>query len=316
MTEHITSAEIAKAAHNLERLAEFVGVRRRWTVAEAGLAPAEEARKAGKAISEVICRITGGEMATPTDVEQPQALEPAGEVSTDRLARFAQYLDQLRRWFEARSGSQVPSGSEDTALSIQRSLAATDEAWRLLLGKQPAEPEPEPEIEASSEPAPLTRPDLGEVVEVDRNARLVLDHTWQKSLLKKRGNIMELTPETVKKLDTFFDEQGLELNSHEKRRLYEKVQRWVESTPNKRVLVLRMSGLSGKPDVVSSFQPYDDEDDAPAPRSMFDSKVVDNGGDNDPQDETPEKKPKVVAPPVVGGPEDDSVEDVFRLNDD
>ncbi len=316
MTEHITNAEITKAAHNLERLAEFVGVRRRWTVAEAGRSSAKRARKAGKAISELISRITGGEMASPTGVEQPSALEPAGEVSVDRLARFAQYLDQLHRWFEARSGSQLPSGSEDTARSIQRSLAATDEALRLLLGEQPDEPKPEPEIEDFNKPAALTRPDLGEVVEVDRDARLVLDHTWQKSLLQKRGNIMELNPKTVKKLDTFFDDQGLELNSHEKRRLYEKVQRWVESTPNNRVLVLRMSGLSGKPDVVSSYQPEEKKDDAPPPHSMFDAAVVDNEGDNDPPDETPEIKPSVIAPPVVGDPEDDSVEDVFRLSDD
>ncbi len=316
MAEEITPEEITKAAHNLGRLAQFVGARRHWTVTEGGLLPAEKARKAGKVISEVIYRISGGDIAVPKGVELPPALEPADEISVDRLARFADYLDQLRRWFLGRSSSQLPSGLEDHAQSIQRSLAATDKALSLLLEGMPLEPEAKPKKAPLSGPPPLTRPDLGTVVEVNRDARLILDHTWQKPLLQKRGNITELTPETVKKLDTFFDEQGLELNSHEKRRLYEKVQRWIESTPNQRVLVLRMSGLSGKPDVVSSFQPREDEDDAPVKaRSIYESKVTQNQDDEGLPDLTPSVKPRVVAPPAIGYLED-SAEDVFRLDDD
>jgi hypothetical protein len=120
----------------------------------------------------------------------------------------------------------------------------------------------------------------------------------------------------VKKLDDFFDEQGLELNSHERRRLYEKVQRWIESTPNKRVLVLRMSGLSGKPDVVSSFQPKEEEDEAPLPpRSIYESSPAGLTGDTDRPDEPPASAPPVVAPPAADDSGDDSVEDVFRLDD-
>ena len=309
MTEQITGAEIAKAAHNLERLAEFVGVRRRWIVEQAGHSAAVRARKAGETIAEMVCQMTGGEIAAPVGVEHPSALEPPAEISAGRLARFADYLDQLCRWFEAHSNSQLPPETADSARSIQHSLAATGDALRLLLEEKAPAPEPSAEEPTFSEPPPLTRPDLGPVVEVDRDARLILDHTWQNSLLQKRGHMMELTPATVKKLDAFFDEQSLELNRHEKRRLYEKVQRWVESTPNQRVLVLRMSGLSGKPDVVSSFQPKEDEDDAPAPRSMFDATVVDNGGDNDPPEENPEIKPPVTAPPVVAPPVVESSED-------
>jgi hypothetical protein len=309
MSEQITSAEMAKAARNLERLADFIGVRRRWTVAEPGRAPVKAARKAGEAIAEVICRISGGEIATPIGVEQPSELEPAGEVSSARLTRFADYLDQLSRWFEDRGGARLPSGMEDHARSIQRSLAAADEALQMLLDEKAPKPEPEPEPDpreaAFNEPEPLTRADLGPVAVVDPDARLILDHTWQKSLLQKRGNIMELTPETVKKLDTFFSEQGFELNSHEKRRLYEKVQRWIEATPNKRVLVLRVSGLSGKPDVLSSFQPKEDEDDpsAVAP-SMYGSAVVERLAGQTQPDENRATKPAVIESP----PEDDATE--------
>jgi hypothetical protein len=297
MTEQITSAEMTKAAHNLERLAEFVGVRRRWTVEQAGHSAAVRARKAGETIAEVICQMTGGEIATPVGVENPSALEPSGEIAAGRLARFADYLDQLCRWFEAHSNSQLPPETADSARSIQRSLAATGDALRQLLEERAPEPKPEPEKPAFTEPEPLTRADLGPVVEVDANARLILDHTWQNSLLQKRGNIMELTPATVKKLDEFFSDQNFELNSHERRRLYEKVQRWVESTPNKRVLVLRMSGLSGKPDVLSSFQPKEDEDDpaAVAP-SMYGSAAIDRLAAQTPPGDIPATQPAAVAP--------------------
>jgi len=308
---------MAKAAQNLERLADFIGVRRRWTVSEAGRAPAKAARKAGEAIAEVICRISGGEIATPIGVEQPSELEPAGEVSSVRLARFADYLGQLSRWFEDRSGARLPSGMEDHARSIQRSLAATDEALQLLLDDRAPKPEPESQEAGFDEPEPLTRPDLGPVAVVDPDARLVLDHTWQKSLLQKRGGMMELTPETVKKLDTFFSEQGFEFNSHERRRLYEKVQRWIEATPNKRVLVLRVSGLSGKPDILSSFQPKEDEDDpsAVAP-SMYGSAVVDRLAGQIPPDEKRATKTAMVAPPEVETAQDETAQQKTPADDD
>jgi len=265
MTEKITAAELTKAAHNLGRLADFVGVRRRWTLAEGGDSPADNAQKASVAMAEIICKMTAGEIATPVGVEQPSELEPAGEVSTDRLARFADYLMQLHRWFEAHNGAELPVGSEDEVRSIQRSLSATADALKLMLEEKAleSEPKPEPRKKTLEEPEPLTRADLGPTIEVDTSARLILDHTWQKPLVQKRGGILELTPDTVKKLNAFFGDQGFELDRHEKRRLYERVQRWIESTPNERVLVLRMSGLFGKPDVVSSFQPKEDADKAP-----------------------------------------------------
>jgi len=266
MTENITAAELAKAAHNLGRLAEFVGVRRRWDIAEGGGSPAKNAHRASKAITELIREMTGGEISAPVGVAQPSELEPSGEVSADRLGKFADYLEQLRRWFEAHNGTDLPYESANHARSIQRSLAATVEALAEMLGGSASESESiqKPEKTAIDESEQLTRDDLGPVAKVDPNARLILDHTWEKSLLQKRDGILELTPDTTKRLDAFFSEQSFELNTHERRRLYEKVQRWVESTPNGRVLVLRMTGLSGKLDVLSSFQPKEEENEVPA----------------------------------------------------
>ena len=282
MTDQITTMELEKAAHNLERLSEYVGVRCRWTVATDGASAAEDARKSTEAIAEIIGEMTGGDIATPVGVKQPPELEPAGEVSAGRLTRFAEYLDQLRRWFESHGGTELPSGSEDATRSIQRSLAVTGDALRLLLNPEARKPDPEPQ--ATVEPDPefleaigpgrLTRDDLGPVAEVDTEARLILDHTWQKPLLQKFKEMLELTPKTRDLLDAFIKDQGMELNSHEIRRLREKVQRWIELTPNGRVLVLRIGGLSGKPEVYSSFQPLEGPEETPEVE-----KPVDDNGD-------------------------------------
>ena len=271
MTGQITTMELEKAALNLKRLSEFVGVRCRWAVATGGVSAAEDARKATEAIAEIIGEMTGGDIATPVGVKQPPELEPAGEVSAGRLTGFAEYLDQLRRWFESHGGTKLPSGSEDATRSIQRSLAVTGDALRLLLNPEARKPDPEPqatvepgpESQAAVEPGPLTRDDLGPVAEVDTEARLILDHTRQKPLLQKFKDMLELTPKTREMLDAFVKDQGMELNSHEIRRLREKVQRWIELTPNGRVLVLRVSGLFGKPDVYSSFQPLESLEETP-----------------------------------------------------
>ena len=282
MTDQITTMELEKAAHNLGRLSEYVGVRCRWTVATDGASAAEDARKSTEAIAEIIGEMTGGDIATPVGVKQPPELEPAGEVSAGRLTRFAEYLDQLRRWFESHGGTELPSGSEDATRSIQRSLAVTGDALRLLLDPEARKPDPEPQATVESdpemleaiEPGPLTRDDLGPVAEVDTEARLILDHTWQKPLLQKFKEMLELTPKTRDLLDAFIKDQGMELNSHEIRRLREKVQRWIELTPNGRVLVLRIGGLSGKPEVYSSFQPLEGPEETPEVE-----KPVDDNGD-------------------------------------
>ena len=261
MSGQITTRELDRAAHNLERLSEFVGVRRRWTVGEGGYSAAEDARNAAGAIAGFVAEMTDGKIASPVGVKQPPKLEPAGEVSASRLTRFAEYLEQLQKWFESHVGTELPTGSENATRSIQHSLAATGDALQLLL--HPVIPEPDPEPNATVGPEPLTRDDLGPVAEVDTTARLILDHTYKKPLLQKRGGMLELTTKTREMLDAFLKNQGIELNSNENRRFREKVQRWIELTPSKRVLVLRMSGLSGKPDVLSSFQPREDSDETP-----------------------------------------------------
>ena len=112
-----------------------------------------------------------------------------------------------------------------------------------------------PESEAADEPEALTSGDLGPVAEVDANARLILEKTDLRPLLQEFKGVRELTVLTKEKLHSFLAKQGIEFGKNETRHLHDKVLRWIEGTPTGRVLVIKISGLYGKPEAYSSYQP-------------------------------------------------------------
>ncbi len=74
-------------------------------------------------------------------------------------------------------------------------------------------------------------------------------------LLQEFKGVRELTVLTKEKLHSFLAKQGIEFGKNETRHLHDKVLRWIEGTPTGRVLVIKISGLYGKPEAYSSYQP-------------------------------------------------------------
>ena len=105
---------------------------------------------------------------------------------------------------------------------------------------------------------PLTADDLGPVAEVDVNARLILHDTVKKRLLQEFRGVKELTTETRELVDKFFENQSVSFSDREMRKIYDKVQKWIEGTPEGRVLVVKISGLSGKAEPYSSYRMVED----------------------------------------------------------
>ena len=246
MPGQITVDELNKAARNLERLALFLCERRSWVLASDADAPAISVRNAAASLEALLTESLGGETIDTKNLKQPPKLEPSSIVSGVRLTKFAGFIDELQEWFAAHDGSQLPPDSHEPLQSIHLSLALTERAVNELMG---------PAAAPDTGPQPLISGDLGPVAEVDMSARLVLEDTVQTPLLQVFRGVTELTPQAKKAVEEFFAKQGIELEGNDRRRLHDKVLRWIQSTPEGHVLVIKLSGLSGRAEAYSNYRP-------------------------------------------------------------
>jgi hypothetical protein len=247
MNDQITVEELEKASHNVRRLAEFVGERREWILASDAGDAAESLTRAARSLMAVIARFSGAEGPVDPKVRQPARLNPSGRVTASRLVKFAEFIVQLENWFSAHDGAALPESSSQVLQSIQDSLAGAVAAAQQLRGPSAAAVEPGPE--------PLISGDLGPVAEVDMTARLELDNIASRPLLQIYRGVTELTPEAISMIDRFFAKQGVVFEGAERRRFHDKVLKWIKGTPDGQLLVVRLSGLSGKVEAYSSYKP-------------------------------------------------------------
>ena len=245
MPEQITSPELERAALNLERLARFIGERRGWVLASDAGPAAISVRNAAGSLAALLAETLGGNNETGPGVRPPK-LEPASIVSANRLAKFAEYIDQLQEWFAARAGAELPSGGERLMQSIQQALALTERSIGELMG---------PASAPLTGSQPVVAADLGPVAAVDMTARLVFEESAECPLLQVFRGVVELTPEAKGMVDQFFASQGIDLTTNERRRLHDKILRWIQATPEGQVLVVKLSGLTGRAEAYSSYRP-------------------------------------------------------------
>jgi len=246
MNDHITVEELEKASHNVQRLFGFIGERRDWILASDAEDAASALAEAARSLAAVVSDLSGSHDSESPVVRQPPRLEPSGRVTAARLTKFTDFLDQLRAWFSAHDGATIPEGSDGFIESLQASLAGSIEAVERLLG--PAAP-------VVPQAEPLISGDLGPVAEVDMSARLELDNIASRPLLQISRGVTEFTPEAISMIDRFFAKQGIEMEGPEKRRFHDKALKWIKGTPEGQMLVIRLSGLSGKIEAYSSYKP-------------------------------------------------------------
>jgi len=246
----ITIEDLDKAARNIERISAFIGERRDWIVGDGGESKATEIRDSARALAGMLVEKTSVEPDPEIEIKLPSKLEPSAKISAARLSKFADFLGQLRGWFSSQDDVAVLEKNVDAVQSIHGSLALVCAAVESLL-KPVMAPEP---------PSPKVDDLIGEiddtpVAEVDVNARLVLEDTDLRPLIPTFKGITELSLGAKEALDDFLAEQSIELDPDERRRLDDKLLKWIEGTPLGQVLVIKLSGLSGKPQAYSSYQP-------------------------------------------------------------
>lgn len=245
MSDQITVEDLQKAARNLRRMSQFLGERRGWILASDAESAALSVTAAAQSLVEELSRI-GGDPDEEVPFRHPKGLEPAGKVSSVRLTKFAEFMDQLRGWFAGHADSELPAGSEDDIRSIHSSMAATQDAVTQLRGPSAVSPPPGEGIVSA---------DLGPVADVDMNATLLLEESDGHALIQVFKGVAELTNETKESLDGFLAGQRVDYSKHEMRKLHEKVLRWIRSTPESQNLVVKISGLTGKPEIYFSYRP-------------------------------------------------------------
>lgn len=246
----ITIDELDKAARNIARISTFIGERREWTVGDGGEAMANEIRATAGALTSLLVRTTGTQPNPEFEPMLPPKLEPSSEISAVRLAKFAKFLSQLLRWFSSQDVGDMPAGYSDAVQAIHGSLAMVATAVDSLRQNQSVDPVPS--LEAGGFGAAVSD---SKVIEVNPNARLVLENDEARPLLRHFQGVTELTPEAKEILETFLADQKIEFEPHEYRRVQDKLLKWVERIPLHQVLVIKVSGLSGRPSLYSSYQP-------------------------------------------------------------
>jgi hypothetical protein len=245
MSDEITAAELEKAARNIGRIADYLAARRDWDLPASTEEAVGAIRDAADSFAEYLNAImTARQVPVASEMRPPTDPLTAAELDTARLEKFSVFLNQLRQWFSRRGEADLPTGAGDQLQEIQAALATTSWAADALLTTN----------EVRRAAAASERGEYGEVVEVDREARLVLEHTDSTPLIQEFKGVVELTPDAKQLLQEFYEKHDLDHGPLEKRRLRDKVVRWIESTPEGQVLVLKISGLHGRPELYSTYQ--------------------------------------------------------------
>ena len=134
--------------------------------------------------------------------------------------------------------------------SVHRALALVCAAVDSLLTPVKTPEAPPPKVDSL-----IGEIDDSPVFELDSTARLILEDHELKPLTQTFKGVTELTVGAKEMLDGFLTKQGVKIEGHDLRRLHDKMLKWIEGIPLGQVLVIKLSGLTGKPNVYSSYQP-------------------------------------------------------------
>jgi len=247
---NITREELEKAANNLGRVSAFIGERRDWIVGEGGESKAIAIRGTARLLALKLAEKSGVDPDPHLKLKVPPKLTPNATISAARLSKFADFLDQLVEWFSSQTDVEFPDNGGDAVQSVHSALAHVCAAVESLLARMKTPGALPPTVENL-----IGDIDDLPVLEVDPNARLILEDTELKPLVQNLQGVTELTISTKETLDEFLANQNVEFEDRELRRLHDRMLKWVEGVPLGQVLVVKLSGLSGKPNVYSSYQP-------------------------------------------------------------
>jgi len=246
----ITREELEKAASNIGRVSAFIGERRDWIVAEGGESKVTAIRGSARLLTIKLAERSGVDPDPDLELEFPPKLTPSAKISAARLSKFADFLDQLQNWFSSQNDVKFPEGSKESVQEVHCALAHVCAAVESLLTRMKtpnALPPTAENLSGGIDDLP--------VLEVDPNARLILENSDLEPLVQNIQGVTELSIAAKETLDEFLAIQNITIEGRDLRKLHDRMLKWIEGLPLGQVLVVKLSGLSGKPNVYSSYQP-------------------------------------------------------------
>jgi hypothetical protein len=253
MSAVIAARDLEKAAANLGRMEQYFAARRSWRASSADRFQALRTGITGLGeIVQDLVQIHQVPVATPPPTEV--AALPTDDLDDLRVAKFTAFAAQLKMWFEAAHDQEVEPDAKPLLASVFASLASlvshlngiqvTEAAPAASADHAPAS-EAQPPPPASSIPPPVAingAPNRIELFDCDETPII---QTFQGE--------PELTDSAKESIRGFLAAYHINYGKYQIQKFEEKVLRWVESTPDGQMLVLKIGGLSGKPEPYPSY---------------------------------------------------------------
>ncbi|MEE4270396.1 MAG: hypothetical protein V2I67_01895 [Thermoanaerobaculales bacterium] len=251
MSHESLTAKLSKAATNMRRLCEFFAARREWKLPHDGEPAARALGEATLGVGEELRSMMALCGANPVGERVPD-VESLGEGTHDsaRLERFITFLRDLRVWFSAQSSPPTDSDGIAALREMEGHVACMSTIIGETLKRQPASAPAAPAA-STAPPEPVEEPLDANPVEFEKRApQLVLDDTESNPMVQEFQGRSELTPECERLADAYLAAWDLKLSYFNRKKLLERILRWITSAPDGQVLVIKMKTLE------EPYEPY------------------------------------------------------------
>jgi hypothetical protein len=249
MSKKTLVEKLAKANRDVKKLGEFFAARKGWLLA---LDAGESARNLIHAASTIDERLKALIEKSGSQPTRPDHLEvillPVGTLDHGRLQRFATFLRDLDTWFAAQNWEEESPKDIAEFQEMETNLACIIDLVETLS----VIPEPPATAESATDGATAAAAPGETIATIPEGAplQLVLDDTDEAPLVQEFQNIKELTADCQKAVDDFLAAWGIELSYYNRKKLLERLLRWISSAPEGHVLVMKMKTAE------VPFEPY------------------------------------------------------------
>jgi len=252
MSQESLTVKLVQAKTNIRKLCEFLVARQEWTYRGDADEAMRELEDATSGVGEELRRLMALCGANPFGEKTPDVVNLGeGEHDTARIQRFVTFLRDLRFWFTVQTSPPTDSDGVAALREMDGYIRCMDtiifDARKKHLEAPPVfsetESEPEPSKPEAEPAAPL---EANPAVFEKCPPQLVLDNTEANPMVQEFQGRLELTSECERLADAYLEAWDLEFSYYNRKKLLERILRWITSAPEGQVLVIKMKTI-GEP---------------------------------------------------------------------